>query len=62
MGDRRGSNPRQLAPQASALPTELRPPVMVIIAKRRDKVLFNGHFPNGIRCRVYPASEDRFRR
>lgn len=28
-GDRRGSNPRQLAPQASALPTELRPPIIV---------------------------------
>ena len=25
-GDRRGSNPRQLEPQSSALPTELRPP------------------------------------
>lgn len=31
MGDRRGSNPRQLAPQASALPTELRPPVNVVV-------------------------------
>ena len=27
-GDRRGSNPRHLAPQASALPAELRPPVL----------------------------------
>lgn len=26
LGDRRGSNPRLPAPQASALPTELRPP------------------------------------
>ncbi len=28
-GDRRGSNPRQPAPQAGALPTELRPPVLI---------------------------------
>ena len=32
-GDRRGSNPRQLAPQASALPTELRPPIKPFIYK-----------------------------
>ncbi len=30
-GDRRGSNPRHSAPQADALPTELRPPVKVIL-------------------------------
>jgi hypothetical protein len=38
LGDRRGSNPRHPAPQASALPTELRPPCVptTIIRERHN--------------------------
>ncbi len=40
LGDRRGSNPRHPAPQASALPTELRPPCVpsAIIHERHNSI------------------------